>query len=387
MRSTRAAAIAAGAFMMSAISDDRAAAQNLAVAPCAAPLSGTGKILAVPRVLTEVERIALSNAIYRALRGPTDKRDWPEALIDAAPACVRGAFPAGGDTYVFSGGAAPLPPRWAKSPTNEMLFFLAEGNTDASGLEDAGALSRRPYFLVAVGDRERIVLYVYDGPPDERKVQADIAASLLDGFTPVAAYDPDGDAVTLFKSSDAGLSAQLFGPAPTPERAATIYGPDGRYFVPDDAVGTRMRGSGMPCPDDLSGIEQTRMTIMSGADPTLDLACHYESDDVIITLFATKTSRNSLGNWFRESLRDARKDVAGVHTTPNLVPAGGPGQFEFGQSWLGQKEQLGGLWMGRRNGYVIEVRADWTVDSYRSARDAIKALQALAFEDGFTKAE
>jgi hypothetical protein len=128
------------------------------------------------------------------------------------------------------------------------------------------------------------------------------------------------------------------------------------------------------------------MVVVDGADATLDLACRYESDDTVITLFATKDPGGSLRHRFKVSAKDARKDIPGVRTTPDLVAAGGEHQFEFGESWLGDKEQLGGLWMGRRNGHIIELRADWSVDGYRSARDAIKALQALAFEDGFTTA-
>lgn len=378
----RAAAIAVGALLLSIASYASAAAQ--APPPCAAPLSGTGKVVALPQILTEVERITLSNAIFQALKAPTEAKTWPEAAIDAAPACVRGAFVAGADTYVLSGGVGALPPRWAKAPTSNMLFFLAEGRTEASGLESAGALTRRPYFLVAVGDRERLVLYAYDAAPSDAKLQADIAASLEDNFTPIAAYDPDGDAVSLFKVSEKGLTAQLFGPPPTSDRSATIHGPDGRYFVPDDAVDARMRGSGMPCPDSVSSISQESMIVIGGSDAALDLACRYESDDVVITLFATKDPGGSLRHRFKAYAKDARKDIPGVRTTPDLVAAGGEKQFEFGESWLGDKEQLGGLWMGRRNGHIIELRADWTVDGYRTARDAIKALQALAFEDGFT---
>jgi hypothetical protein len=355
-----------------------ASAEGRSTSACAHDLSGDGRPVAISSELSDPDRVAISVSINEALRGPTGATDWPNAQLKAAPACVLAAFEAGGETYVLSGGVGLLPPRWVHTEAGDVGFFLAEGREGGPPIPQAP--NGHPFFLIGLATDQRFVLTMYDGAPSDANLKTDIAAALKPGFTPLASYDPDSGAVSIFRNTKSGIGAQLFGPAPDPEHQATIYAPDGRYFVPDNKLDSRMRGSGLPCPSDLGTVARRKMVIVNGDDEKLDLACLYYGETAKVSVFATRADGNPLSDLFRSNVKDARTDNPGARSIERLAPVGGKGQFAFGEAWRGKTNISSGLWLGERAGYRIEVRADWTTAGVQSARTALGILQALAFE-------
>jgi hypothetical protein len=86
----------------------------------------------------------------------------------------------------------------------------------------------------------------------------------------------------------------------------------------------------------------------------LDLACHYDSDDVLITPVRNQGLLSSLRSWFQDLMGRPQGHTPASHI-PNLVAAGGPRQCRVRPILLGHKEQLGGLWMVDATAMMIEV--------------------------------
>jgi hypothetical protein len=316
----------------------------------------------------------LSRAIRDALRDPPGFADWPATQIKTASACKLGGFELEGHAYVLSGGVAPLPARWATSDPGTPLFYLVRGSSGGRRISGAKQL----YFLAVAGEGARFVLNAYDEAPSDTKLKADIV-ELFEGPGPgLAAYDQEGDAVTLLRAS--GIQAIILGPTPNGGHVATIYGADGHYFLPDSRFDLRMRGSGMPCPAELSGLRRGKLFIAVGADEGLDLACQYDADGVRLTLFATKASDSGMGAAFREAVDDQLADYKQPVPVKAIRPTGGTGEFAYGEAWSGSDQRNGGMWMGMRHGYRIEVRIDWRANQAESASNALGLLEGLTFD-------
>lgn len=347
-----------------------------AKAGCARALEGVGKAIVLPSPFRDTDRVALSNSIYEALRGPDGATSWPQGALKTAPACVLASFQAEDHTFVLSGGDGVLPPRWAQAATTDVVYYLAEGRQETAA-PPAGAPKRRPYFLAALSGRRRFVIQAYDGAPADSTLQADIAASFDPKFSPLADYDSESGAVTVYRDTPSRIGAQLFGPIPTAEHPASIYLPDGHYFVTDDKLDARMRGSGLPCPSDLGMVKLQRMIVADGQDETLDLACQYDGDDGWLTVFVTHGGSAPLKDKFRTNVKDAWTDFPGARTTAKV--SGRTGEFAFGETWRGEDTTEGGLWMADRDGYRIEVRGTWKSGTDRPIKLAVSILHDLAF--------
>jgi hypothetical protein len=249
---------------------------------------GSGKPVEVSEPLPEAERVSLSKLVYEALRTPPQGHR-PESLIDDAPPCPLGNFQAGDVTLSLSAGVAPFPTRWAVSADRNGTFYLVAG---PSG-DDARrfGIKAAPHLLVGVYDRIRVVLSVFDNAPSDATLKAAIANSMSDPeFTPLAQFDTEGDAVTLFRETQSGIGAQLFGAPPSGERTAAIGLPDGRYFVPGPSGRAVMREPDLPCPFELGKLTTRQLIVVEGSEEKLDLACQYRDDDAFSSGFRAPTS-------------------------------------------------------------------------------------------------
>ena len=141
-----------------------------------------------------------------------------------------------------------------------------------------------------------------------------------------------------------------------------------------------MRGSGLACPTDLGQATLIRMIVVNGRDEKLDLGCGYGADGINITVFATRGDGRRLAEVFRESIDGAHEDYPGAQATDKLIPVGGKNQFALGDAWRDEADRNSGLWLGERDGYRIELRADWTSQTAQPTRVALAIIQSLAFD-------
>lgn len=350
-------------------------------ADCPADPAQVGAPATLPDVYAEAQRIAVTTVIYEALRAPaTEPR--PERDLAKRNGCALSTFDAGKDRFTLHSSASPGPVRWATSDTSGLAFYVAAGRRGPSAT-DLG-LKHQPFALAMVvdGGRERIqqVLRLFDGQPSDRMIEEAIRESLTSGgFAPLAAYDSEGDAVTLFRATLSHRAAQLFGPPPRGDRTAAILLPDGTYFREGRDGDAVMRDIGIACPGQLGPLEHRQLIVVE-SDPLLqDLACQYASHDVWISIFVERLPKADLADYFETQRAEMKKDYKDPKDTPQLVGVNGPTHFQHGASWIGADEIAGGLWVGRKGDYIIEVDGKWTIDSYRDARAAIKAFDPLAF--------
>jgi hypothetical protein len=354
-----------------------AVSRDAAAKDCAAELGGTGQKVEVLEPLSEAERVALSTLVYETLRA-LPKGHRPESLIDDAPPCPLGSFKAGDMTLTLFGGAAPFPLRWAGYPGKTAMFYLVAG--PPGGELRRWGVKTAPYLLVAAYDRTRMVVSVFDDAPSDATLKDAIADSMRDPeFTPLAEFDGEGDAVTLFRETRSGIGAQLFGPAPSGERTATIGLPDGRYFAPGPSGQAVMREADLPCPFELGKLTTRQLVVVDGSTKGLDLACQYRDDDVVVSIFVERLPDAALERAFKARKAGMMNDYKNPKDTPQLVGVNGPTRFAHGASWLGDDEQAGGIWMARKGEFVIEVDATWKLDAYRDARDAIQRIDRIFF--------
>lgn len=348
---------------------------------CAPALGEAGAPAALPSVYTEAQRVAVSAIIFEAMRAPS-KGPRPETALDKRAPCPIATFQVREDRFSLNGGAAPGPLRWVTSANTALAFYLVPGREGPAAAELG--FKRQPFALAAVvtlaDDRMRHVLRLFDGPPSDEMIEQTIRESLTSGdFVPLADYDREGDAVTLFRGTLSHKSAQLFGPAPSGNRTAAILLPDGTYFLEGQARGAVMRDVGITCPAELGPLRDRQLVIVEADADQQDLACQYGSDDVRMSIFVERLPKADLARFFEEQRADMMKDYKDPKDTPQLVGVNGPTRFEHGASWLGAGDKAGGIWIGRKGDYVIELDGTWTVDSYRDARAAIKAFDQLTF--------
>lgn len=371
--------IAIAALTIAAAADLRGAAA--APPSCATPIDGAGVAASLPRIFSEAQRVAVSTVIYQAMRTPAGA-GRAETGLDSRAACPITTIPAPAGDYTLHGSAEPGLRRWAISDKSAFTFYLVAGEKSP----EAAILGfrQRPYALAAFvaqnGERMRHVLRLFDGAPSDQMLAELIGESLTSSdFTPLADYDTEGDAVTLFRGTLDGIGAQLFGPPPGGGRTAAILFPDGRYFLGLKDGAVSMRDVGVTCPKELVALTERQLIVVESDPAKQDLACQYGSDTVRISIFVEREPGADLKRWFEEQQADMKKDYGKIEDTPQLVGVNGPTRFEYGASWLGAGDKAGGIWIGRKGDYVIELDASWTIDSYQEARKAIRAFDQLTF--------
>jgi hypothetical protein len=347
--------------------------------PCA-ERAGTGSIVQLPEVLRETQRIELSHAIYQALQAPGSAENWPQDQINGAPACVVATFQVAEDAFVLSGGQGAIPQRWAKSATNDTVYFLVQTPEDAPA---TGLVAR--YFLAAATPNEPgfFVLRGYDALPSDRSLQTEIQASVGADFTPLGLYDRIGGAVSLFTVSDAAIGAQLFGPVPKDGRSATLYSPDGRYFVAGgdrEPAAVVMRASGVPCPAVIGPMKFRKMTVLNGEDKTLDLACSFEGEEGWMTFIVYRSPGHRARDVFAEIRKEMDEGTPKLTRAPELIRLGGAKRFPLGGTWRGSEGEGQGVWFDERDGWYLELDATWSPDGRDEAKAAVEALQAALYD-------
>jgi hypothetical protein len=351
-----------------------------AQAPPCADRMGTGAIVQLPEVLRETQRIEFSHAIYQALQAPGSASNWPEDPINRAPACVVSTFQVADDAFVMSGGQGPVPERWAKSATSDTVYFLAQ---TPEGAPATSVVAR--YFLAAAAADEPVffVLRAYDARPSDLRLQTDIQASGRADFSPVGLYDRESGAVSLFTLSEAAIGAQLFGPVPKDGRSATLYTPDGRYFIAGGArkpAAVIMRASGFACPASVGAMKFTKMEVMNGEDEKLDLACNFEGEEGWITLFVYRSGGRPARDAFEAIRRDMDEGGPKLAHAPELIRLGGAKHFPLGGTWRASEGDGTGVWFDERGGWYVELRATWSPDGRDEAKAAVEALQAIVYD-------
>lgn len=325
--------------------------------------------------IDEPSRLGLSAAVLLALSG--DQPDWPDAEVENAAPCPFTEFRAGDAGWTVSGGAGRAPARFIHSPTREDYLFLALGPTLAEAhswfLSGAtGPLTPKApvYYLVRATAGPRLVYRAYDGIPPADDLANDATAVIEGRLEPIAALDPQGQAVTVLVPTGSGVRAQLFGPEDHP---ASLYGPDGKYFQEVADGVAQMRGSGFRCPPTLGSLALARTSVLNRSEAGLDLSCSFQGEETWITLFVTRV-HEPLDAKFDVTLEDARSE--GVRSTVDVRV---PGMVR-GAAWLDRKSAGQGLWMTRRGPYLVEVRATFAPQDQSAVERAVGTLARQAAE-------
>lgn len=351
-----------------------------AEAACTDPLPGPGVPVSVPDVLPEDERQALSAAVYLALSDDSGRTDWPWPEIEAAPPCPISTFQVDGVTWTVSGGDGAAPRRWARATGVEEYYFLAQGpslSESAAWLKtrrQGTAGGRSATFLVGTDGLMQYVVKIYDGAPDPRRLAADLADAISGRVSPVAAFDPTGNAVTVGRKTDSGLTAELFRPAlVAPKRPATLLGPDGRFFTPLPG-GVRLRGSDVICADAYGPFVRGRTTVLSPEDETLDLGCSLYSEESWISVFTTRLADDSGDKaMFRTTIRATQADTGVKRRPVESRPTRG-GLMRAGAIWVDRDDMGQGQWFIRRGEYVVEVRATFRLNETDAVYGVLEAV-------------
>lgn len=300
-----------------------------------------------------------------ALSDSTGAADWPNREIVSAPTCQVDGFDGDKSHFTIYAGSGRSPLRWAMSPADQTLVFLAVG----PGLPEAYdwyAASPRggsmkvvhpTFYLVLVRERLRYVLRAYDGAPPAELLKADIQRAFRGELPLLAAYDPDGEAVTVMLPTQSNLHALLFADLPHRGKAATLRGPDGVFFAPT-AGGVKLRGSGFVCPQKLAAFELRDMEVVASNDRDLDLMCRLFGRDGWISIFVTRyDAAPSTASVYQDYLSAMLKSAPPKRDEPEIVALDGPTKPPFGASWFDSKGQGQGMWLSRHGRYYIQVRS------------------------------
>jgi hypothetical protein len=345
---------------------------------CAAPLAAGAGPVSLTAPMSEADRLGLSAAVFVTLADSTGKGSWPEPQIDQAAPCPIGRFEADGVGWTLYGGKGEVPVRWARAAGRQDFVFLAWGPTFAQADEwrrqdwqGEMKLTHPLSYLVGATGGAHAVLKVYDGGPSQAELTADMAAALNGRLAPMAIYDPRGYAVTVMRPTRSGVRAQMFGPE---GQSATLYGPDGRYFVGGGDEAVRMRGSGFRCPAAFGRLGRSRMIVVKTADDELDLACGFEAGGSWITLFVTRTGARLDAATFQGRLADAQREAGVSRKLP------GQAALPFGEAWLDRDGAGQGLWMAQRGPYLVEARVTFQPTDEPVMREAVAEIARATAE-------
>ena len=192
---------------------------------CGPALEQTGHALELKTPLDEPVRLGLAWSLYYGLNDPTDHL---LARISQAQGCALKSFTARGRTFGLYTGFRGLPPRWATSPDDPAIAYLASAPTIEEGFAASGAgtnqslmVWRKMYVLVVARGRTRHLVRLYDGVPDVETLSADMAAALDQRSPVIADFDPARMAVS-FEAPTRSASPTVFlrGGGPRTESAA-----------------------------------------------------------------------------------------------------------------------------------------------------------------------
>ncbi|WP_337185394.1 hypothetical protein [Phenylobacterium sp.] len=369
-----------GASALATPAPDTSLTPGAAPSPCVGAWSGEGRPLRFRDGMAEAERRALSAAVFLALDDPAGAADWPAGAIEDAPPCELARFQADGVTWTISGGVAPAPPRVIRGPGTSDYFFVAE----APALDDAGrwAAAMTPlvprtkppvYLLVGATGERRFVFAAYDSAPGTKQLADDVVNVVEGDAAPIALFDRPGAAVTVAATSRSGVQADLYRPALLDRRrTATLYGPDGRYFVPMAGDAIRLHGSGLECPARHGAFERARLIVMDTRPDHLDLACVFEAGESYITVFSQRladprTDRAYIAEQIAGS--KASTGVSGRRTTTERLRSA-----DAGHRWEDSSGQQQALWFHRRGDDLIEARATFTPEAEADVVSLVESL-------------
>ncbi len=349
-------------------------------AACDSPLSGPGTPVDVRAPADEADRRAMSAAVFLALSDDAGGSDWVWREMAAAPPCPVSSFKVDGVTWHVSGGEGAAPLRWARADGVDVYYALVRGPSPAEAQgwaetrRNGAATGASATYLVASEGDIQFVLRIYDGAPDARRLAGDLVDAIAGKLTPVAAFDPTGDAVTLSFGTPDGVSAELFRPALLgPQRHATLLGPDGRFFTPGEG-GVRLRGSEHICGDAYGPFARSRLTVMVADDPGLDLGCSFYSEESWISVFATRRPDTDGDKArFRDDIRATQADT-GVKGRPVSSKASRTDAIRASAVWIDKTQKGQGLWFIRQGEYVIEIRATFRLDETDAVYDLVAAM-------------
>ncbi|MEW5687601.1 MAG: hypothetical protein AB1942_22030 [Pseudomonadota bacterium] len=350
-------------------------------AACNSPLPGPGAPLALPPPSNAADREAISAGVYLALSDDAAEADWAWRRMEAAPPCPVSSFKVEGVTWEVSGGEGAAPLRWARSQGSDVYYFLVQGPSPAEARawaatrRNGAATGTSATYLVASDGGLQFVMRIYDGAPDARRLADDLASSISGRFTPLAVFDPTGDAVTLDKADPEGIAAELFRPALIGgDRHATLLGPDGHFFAPAPEGGVRLRGSGLFCGDVYGPFERTRLTVLRAQDEDLDLGCSLHSEESWISIFSTRRADTRDDKAiFRDHIRSTQADT-GVKRRPVATRGSSGEALRAGAVWVDKNDMGQGLWFVRMGEYVVEFRATFRLDETDAVYDALTAF-------------
>lgn len=246
------------------------------------------------------------------------------------------------------------PPRWIQASGRDEVIFLASGPSldDAKAWTASGDSSFKPgspkaYYLVVSLQGGHYVFRIYAGPPSSRQLADDTFDALTRKTLPIAYFDSQADAVSLFLSTASRRTAVLFRPERLDgSRDATLYGPDGRYFTPVVGEAVLLRGSELSCASRYGAFERTRLAVTDAGDVSLGLACGYQYGDSDLSLFVTRRPDERVDRVFGAYIRDEQKRTGvsakrpGIRTGPREV-------MSAGKSWVDSEGAGQGLWITR----------------------------------------
>jgi hypothetical protein len=348
-----------------------------AQAACPPATADGGTSITIPATLDEATRLGLSAMSYLAVADPAGGDAWPGAEITAAPACPVATFKGEDKTWTLSTGVAPTPMLWAKAPGSDDTFYVAE----APALVDAQAWAKartplpphtapRVRLLVVEADGIHVVFQVYEGAPGTRRVSDDIVAVQTGKLKPLAAVDPAGHAVTVFRETESGREAELFRPGLLDrDVTAQLYGPDGAFFHVAGAGVVAMRGSGVYCAPAYGGFSRSHITVLDSRADSLDLSCMFRMGDSWISVFATRQPDQAADrSEFPARIRAVEQEDKDLKVALRAATVGQG--YAAGRVWERKAGPMEGIWFRRTGDFVIEIRA--TFDD--AAVDALGGL-------------
>ena len=354
---------------------------------CGARLDGAGKPMKFASPLAEEDRIALMASIHLALNDRSGRGTWPTSEIDIALPCQIASFPVGADTWEISAGEGFAPPRWARAKGHDETYFLAAGPAFADARtwaadRNATVANLPPsiYYLAAVAGDMLFVFKAYQGSPDGKLLADDIVDVIAGKMGPIAAYDPNGTASSLFLLTQSRRTSQVYRPDRLEgDRSAKLYGPDGYFFSPMPGEAVRLRGSDLTCDNRHGEFMLTSLSVLRPEDQGLDLSCRYESGESFITIFSSHLpDPRDDRRIFDRAIKEIQND-GGVAMKLQSFSTGSKQIVQVGKSWVDKSGAGQGLWIMRRGEYVYEIRATFIETEAKATLAAVKSF-ALSTE-------
>ena len=335
-------------------------------ADCAMATGPAGHVVELSAPLDEPARLGLAESLLYGLFDPTN--NWPLDDIKKDPGCPIARFTARDSSYTMSGGQGRLPPRWAVSPTEGWVAYLAVAPSieESYGYYRAGTPAsirvKTPlWVLLVTNERMRHVVRLYDGLPDALTLQADMAAALNQRLPLIADYDADSRAVSFLVPVQSSAKALLWPPLPGHGGgAARITAPDGELFFGDALGAWVMAASGFRCPPVFGSLERMDMWVANATKQRRDLSCRYVGKDAWISIFVTRMpARPEPKSVFERYLREGQ--TANPPSSAAILPVGVEASQRpaFGQAWSDANGVNQAVWLVQAADWYVQVRATY----------------------------